>query len=165
MRIDVDLSDRELVLRKDNTKSNKEFDQILLEADIVSGCDGYETPRGKYIAGKWIKDKTNPIHGSVPWSKDRWGNPYGPYFLKILDLKGRYTRYGIHGTRGPMSIFEKPPLPKAILEWFIDDEEANFLYCSHGCIRISNYKIGEMFRLTTPPSRSLSEKIYIYIKK
>lgn len=127
--------------------------KLLLEADIVSGCDDSATPPGAYKAGKWIKDKTNSVHGPVPWSKDRWANPYGPYFLPLHDAKtDRYTTYGIHGTRGPMAgNFEKPPMPEALARWFMDEETAKYLYCSHGCIRLSNQNIEKLFQLTTQP--------------
>ena len=111
MRIDIDLSKKVLLVRKGDNEDSKDFEDILLEADVVSGCEGNNTPTGKFLAGKFIKDKTNPKYGVVPWSKDPWGNPYGPYFLQILNLKGFYTTYGIHGTRGfggVLGTFEKP---------------------------------------------------------
>lgn len=125
--------------------------ETLLTASIVSGCDDTGTPAGSYMAGKWIKDKTNPIHGPTPWSKDSWGNPYGPYFLPLNDPKTKkYTTYGIHGTRGPLvGNFEKPPLPQGLMSLFLDDDKAKFLYCSHGCVRISNQNITKMFEVTT----------------
>jgi lipoprotein-anchoring transpeptidase ErfK/SrfK len=123
----------------------------LLTASIVSGCEDTGTPPGLYKGGKWIKDKTNPIHGPTPWSKDAWGNPYGPYFLPLNDAKtGKYTTYGIHGTRGPLvGNFEKPPLPQGLLRIFVGDDEAKFLYCSHGCVRVSNQNISKIFELTS----------------
>lgn len=123
----------------------------LLTARIVSGCDDTGTPPGIYKAGKWIKDKTNLTHGPTPWSKDPWGNPYGPFFLPLNDPKtGRYTTYGIHGTRGPLvGNFEKPPLPLGLMSFFVGDDNAKFLYCSHGCVRVSNQNITKMFELTT----------------
>jgi lipoprotein-anchoring transpeptidase ErfK/SrfK len=123
----------------------------LLTAPIVSGCEDTGTPAGVYKAGKWIKDKTNPTHGPVPWSKSPWANPYGPYFLPLNDAKtGKYTTYGIHGTRGPLvGNFEKPPLPQALVGLFVGDDEAKFLYCSHGCIRVSNQNISKIFEMTT----------------
>jgi lipoprotein-anchoring transpeptidase ErfK/SrfK len=121
----------------------------LLEASVVSGCDDSGTPRGIYRAGKWIKDKTNSTHGPTPWSKDPWGNPYGPYFLPLNNSKtGSYTTYGIHGTRGPLvGNFEKPPVPEEILHLFVG-EDAKYLYCSHGCIRLSNQNITKLYELT-----------------
>ncbi len=123
----------------------------LMEADIVSGCEDSGTPTGNYRTGRWIKDKTNPIHGPTPWSKDSWNNPYGPYFLPLHDADtNRYTTFGIHGTRGPLiGNFEKPPLPRAILNLVLDDNTSKYLYCSHGCIRLSNQNIVKLFNLTT----------------
>jgi hypothetical protein len=144
MRIDVDLSDAKLLVRKGNRETDNDYNTIFLEADIVSGCDDSKTPIGEFKAGKFIKEKTNPKFGPVPWSKDPWGNPYGPYFLQILDLKGKYTTYGIHGTRGfdgMFGHFVTPPAPKGILDLFIDGDIAKYSYCSNGCIRISNSKI------------------------
>lgn len=58
--------------------------------------------------------------------------------------------YGIHRTRGPMfGNFEKPPLPQSVLSWFMADDSAQFLYCSHGCVRLSNQNIEKLFKLTT----------------
>lgn len=123
----------------------------LMSVSVVSGCDGNGTPAGIYKGGKWIKDKTNPAHGPKPWSKDPWSNPYGPYFLPLNDGKtGRYTTYGIHGTRGPLAgNFEKPPLPQGLMSFFLGEDEAKYLYCSHGCIRLSNQNITKLFELTT----------------
>ena len=123
----------------------------LLTASIVSGCEDTGTPVGVYKAGKWIKDKTNSTHGPTPWSKDPWGNPHGPFFLPLNDAKtGKYTTYGIHGTRGPRAgNFEKPPLPQGLMSFFVGDDEAKFLYCSHGCVRVSNQNISKVFELTT----------------
>lgn len=137
----------------------------LLTADIVSGCEDTGTPAGSYKAGKWIKDKTNPSHGPTPWSKDPWGNPYGPYFLPLNDPKtGKYTTYGIHGTRGPLAgNFEKPPLPQGLMSFFVNDEEAKYLYCSHGCVRMSNQNISKIFELTTKP-RYAGSTISVTIK-
>ena len=124
---------------------------VLLTAGVVSGCEDTGTPLGSYKSGKWIKDKTNPAHGPKPWSKDPWGNPYGPYFLPLNDSKtGKYTTYGIHGTRGPLiGNFEKPPLPHGLMSFFLGDDEAKYLYCSHGCVRLSNQNITKLFELTT----------------
>ncbi|WP_293370275.1 L,D-transpeptidase [Nevskia sp.] len=125
----------------------------LLTASIVSGCEDTGTPAGVYKAGKWIKDKTNSTHGPTPWSQNPWGNPYGPFFLPLNDAKtGKYTTYGIHGTRGPRAgNFEKPPLPQGLMRFFVGEDEAKFLYCSHGCIRVSNQNISKIFELTTKP--------------
>jgi lipoprotein-anchoring transpeptidase ErfK/SrfK len=121
-----------------------------MQVPIVHGCDG-SSPVGNFRAGKWIRDKTNPVHGPTPWSKDNWGNPYGPYFLQILNQKGKYTTYGVHGTRGPAdSKSAKPPMPQSLLKWVLGDETTKYLYCSHGCIRISNADIQKLYDLTTP---------------
>lgn len=125
-----------------------EDESVKLETHIVHGCDDTPSITGKLRAGKWIKDKTNATYGPVPWSEDRWSNPYGPYFLQILDQSGFYTSYGIHGTIGfGWSPFVKPPLPQFLLQLFT--EEAKYLYCSHGCIRIPNGDINELFHLTS----------------
>jgi hypothetical protein len=125
----------------------------LLKANVVSGCEDTGTPAGQYKAGKWIKDKTNPAHGPTPWSKDPWANPYGPYFLPLNNPNtGAYTTYGIHGPRCPLTgNFEKPPVPEGLLRLFVDRDDAKFLYCSHGCVRLSNQNITKLFELTTQP--------------
>jgi lipoprotein-anchoring transpeptidase ErfK/SrfK len=147
LAISVSRSDKTLLL----TERIGATDTQLLKASVVAGCDGTGTPPGRYKGGKWIKDKTNPVHGKTPWSKDPWGNPYGPYFFPLNDAKtGTYTTYGIHGTRGPMAgNFEKPPVPEGLVRFFIGDDEAKFLYCSHGCVRLSNQNITNLFELTT----------------
>lgn len=130
-------------------------ESLMMEARIVSGCERTGTPTGNYKAGKWIKDKTNPVHGPKPWSHDKWGNPYGPYFMPLHDAKkDKYTTYGIHGTRGPLfGNFEKPPIPEEVTRLIIgnDAESAKYLYCSHGCIRLSNENIEKLYKLTTQP--------------
>jgi lipoprotein-anchoring transpeptidase ErfK/SrfK len=168
MRIDIDLSKKVLLVRNGDNADSKGYDEILLEADIVSGCEGNNTPTGKFRAGKFIKDKTNPKYGVVSWSKDPWGNPYGPYFLQILNLKGIYTTYGIHGTRGfggAIGVFEKPPIPQWMLGIFIEEDAAKYSYCSHGCIRVSNSNIAKLFSIVTKHRSSPNTKIYIYITK
>jgi len=156
--IAVSLTDKTLTLTEtaDATKT------VLMTASVVSGCDGTGTPAGSYKGGPWIKDKTNPIHGKTPWSKDNWANPYGPYFLPLNDAKtGRYTTYGIHGTRGPLvGNFEKPPLPQGLMSLFVGDEEAKYLYCSHGCVRLSNENISKLQEITT---RSKYAKVTISV--
>lgn len=139
---------------------------VLLEGNIVSGCDDSGTPSGLYKAGKWIKDKTNPTFGPKPWSKDHWGNPYGPYFLPLNDSKtGKYSTYGIHGTRGPLiGNFEKPPLPEGILRFLVgDNDSTKHLYCSHGCIRVSNQNITKLYE-STVQSRYIDTVMSVTIK-
>lgn len=168
MRIDVDLSDAKLRVRKGDSETDKDYNNILLETDIVSGCDDSRTPIGKFKAGKFIKDKTNPNFSPVPWSKDPWGNPYGPYFLQILNLQGAYTTYGIHGTRGfdgMFGHFVTPPIPQWMLHLFVDDDTAKYSYCSHGCIRIPNEKIKKLFTIVIKGRKKPSDVIYIYIKR
>lgn len=168
MRIDVDLSDATLVVRKGGSESDRDYSTTLLDAAIVSGCDDSRTPTGKFKAGRFIKDKTNPKFGPRPWSKDKWGNPYGPYFLEILNLNGSYTTYGIHGTRGPdgtLGQFVKPPVPEGVLKWFVDDDAAKYAFCSHGCIRVSNTNIQKLFNLIVRPGRKANDVVYIYITR
>lgn len=168
MRIDINIRNKILKVRKGNKETESDFNEILLEVDIVSGCDGTNTPTGSFKAGKFIKDKTNSKFGPVPWSKDPWGNPYGPYFLQILNLKGVYTTYGIHGTRGfdgALGYFEKPPIPQWMLGLFVDDDSAKYSYCSHGCIRISNENIKKLFLLITNYRKRPSDKVLIFINK
>lgn len=137
------------VTLKDNSKQ-----VALFQADIVSGCEDSGTPNGRYKTGKWIKDKINPVYGRTPWSQYPWGNPYGPYFLPLYDAKtNKYTTYGIHGTRGPLlGNFSKPPIPQSLLSLFVEKNHARYLYCSHGCIRLSNRNITKLFELLTRPS-------------
>ena len=63
--IAVSLSDKSLVL----TETLGTVKTVLLNASIVSGCYATGTPSGVYKGGKWIKDKANPSHGPVPWSR------------------------------------------------------------------------------------------------
>jgi len=159
-----------VVTKSDNTLTLTETigtsRTVLLTARVVSGCEDAGTPVGSYNGGKWIKDKTNPAHGPTPWSKDPWRNPYGPYFLPLNDGKtGKYTTYGIHGTRGPrIGNFEKPPLPEGILRFFIGDDNATkYLYCSHGCVRLSNHNISALYDITVQ-SKYVGVVISVIIK-
>ena len=138
--------------------------RTLMSASIVSGCGDSGTPPGNYKGGRWVKDKTNAAHGPTPWSKDPWRNPYGPYFLPLNNARtGVYTTYGIHGTRGPMGgNFEKPPVPEWLLKRFMDEEQARYLYCSHGCIRLSNQNIVKLFEVTTQP-RLMAVPLFVVI--
>lgn len=128
----IEVSKQEALLKVFHQKG--EATELVMEASIVTGAAGSDTPSGSFTGGKWVKDKTNPRHGPVPWSKDCWANPYGPYFLPLNYARsGAYSTYGIHGTRGPLfGNFEKPPIPQSILSWFMDDDSARFLYASHG---------------------------------
>jgi lipoprotein-anchoring transpeptidase ErfK/SrfK len=146
LAISVMKSEHKLIL----TETRGTTTTTLLNESIVAGCDDSGTPSGTYRAGKWIKDKTNKTHGPKPWSKDNWGNPYGPYFLPLDNATtGKYTTYGVHGTRGPLfGNFEKPPLPEGVLRFFVGADEAKYLYCSHGCIRLSNKNITRLYELT-----------------
>lgn len=161
LRILVSRSDKTLTLTEGESYSAT----ILLSASIVSGCEESGTPTGDYLAGKWIKDKTNVSHGPKPWSKDPWGNPYGPYFLPLNNSRSDvYTTYGIHGTRGPLlGNFEKPPVPQGLLKLFIDADDAKFLYCSHGCVRLSNKNITKVYELTTQ-TKYLGVRISVTVK-
>jgi lipoprotein-anchoring transpeptidase ErfK/SrfK len=158
LEIKVSRTDRSLVF----TETSGDTVTQLFKASIVSGCEDSGTPPGRYKAGKWIKDKTNPKHGPTPWSKDPWGNPYGPYFLPLNNpTTGAYTTYGIHGTRGPLTgNFEKPPVPEGLMRWFVGDDTAKYLYCSHGCVRLSNQNITKLFDLSTQP-RYAGQPIFI----
>lgn len=137
----------------------------LFNATIAHGCSGsggkYKTPTGKYKTGEWIKDKTNPKYGPIPWSKNHWANPYGPWFLKIMTKGGSYTALGIHGTRGPGWYWSPTPfIPRSIMNRI--DQEYEFLYCSHGCIRTSNYHIQKLQKLI--PNTTGNQSLDIEIK-
>lgn len=146
-------------------------EEELLKAEIVSGCDDSATPPNTYKAGQWKLDPIDPRFGPIPWSKDQWGNPYGPYFLELLDDKtGIFTTYGIHGTRGEASSTHvKPPVSEEQLTSLLSsdtvrgviqsltssatvkmlrEQGTKYLYCSHGCIRISNVNITKLFYST-----------------
>ena len=111
----------------------------------VTGCPDHDTPEGEFVAGDWIKDKTNPKYGPRPWSEDKT-NPYGPWFLPVNRQDGTYTTIGIHGTAGPgWSPFVKPPFA----EWWSDPDD--YLYCSHGCVRQSNPDIIKMHDILPKP--------------
>ncbi len=118
---------------------------LVYREEAVIGCPGRNTPEGEFVAGNWIKDKTNPKYGPRPWSKDKT-NPYGPWFLPIYTKNGTYTSIGIHGTAGPgWSPFVKPPFA----EWWSDPDD--YLYCSHGCVRQSNPDIIKMHDILPKP--------------
>jgi len=161
LNIVISRSEKTLVL----TEFSNNVTTTLLAAPIVTGCDEAGTPKGSFFGGKWVRDKTNPAHGRIPWSKDPWANPYGPFFLPLHDAKsGTYTTYGIHGTRGPLAgNFEKPPIPKGLLGIFLDDEKTKYLYCSHGCVRVSNSNISKLFELTSQ-ARFIGTRIKVTIQ-
>jgi lipoprotein-anchoring transpeptidase ErfK/SrfK len=145
----------------------------IFQAEIVIGADAYPTPTGTFKAGDWEKDKTNTEYGPVPWSESPWRNPYGPWFLRILYKDGSYTKYGIHGTRGPGWYWDpEPPIPESevlkILQYSkqnldkhginIDEthytnfqDQIKYLYHSHGCIRLSNRDIQQLHDLIPSP--------------
>ena len=137
-KIVIDLSEDELTLYDDNGKE-------LFDANIVHGCEGFDTPKGEFKAGFWQFDKTNSKYGATPWSKDS-SNPYGPWFLRVNDLNGKYTTIGIHGTAGPgWNPLAKPPFSSLFGE---------FAGCSHGCVRISNPNIKELQNLIPKPQNT-----------
>lgn len=135
---------------------------VLLSGNVVVGCDGSQTPSGNFVAGPWELDPTDPVFGPKPWKQEPWANPYGPYFLRLMHGNGTRTNYGIHGTRGPLNgvtgSFEKPPpslkpdmiraLAKSAAGISLSDDDLKYLYCSHGCIRLSNQNIEKLFTLT-----------------
>jgi lipoprotein-anchoring transpeptidase ErfK/SrfK len=149
--LEIKISKKDRKLRLEHITQSNEI--LIMAADVVSGCEESATPSGAYKAGKWIKDKTNPTHGPSPWSQDPWHNPYGPYFLPLNSPRtGQYTTYGIHGTRGPyFGNFEKPPVPEEIVRLFVGEEQAKYLYCSHGCVRLSNRNIERLYSVTMEP--------------
>ena len=112
----------------------------IFKEDAVTGCPGNETRLGTYTAGKWQPNKKNNEY-PTPWNVDNWANPYGPYFMPLYK-DGKYSTYGIHGTKGPgYSPFEKPPLSQY---W---SHQSDYLYCSHGCVRVSNKDIQKLHDL------------------
>ena len=105
-----------------------------LKADVVCGCQGTPTPNGKFKAGEWQKDKVNrKFSGPKGWSKSKWKNPYGPWFLPVENTGG----CGIHGTIGW----------KFLNDLFIDIPGT----CSHGCMRLSNNNITKLHDLLPKP--------------
>lgn len=151
MEIQIDLDSEKLKL--------VDVEEVM-EVSIVQGCPDTLSPSGDFVSGKWVKDPTNAEFDSkTPWAKDAWGNSYGPYFLPILTSDGRRTGVGIHGTRGPgWSPLVKPPIPYFLLRKFVSDDAAKFSYCSHGCIRVSNPSIVQLFEKTVN-QKNISIKI------
>jgi lipoprotein-anchoring transpeptidase ErfK/SrfK len=149
VRIQINLSEKTLKLFQN--------EKVIFESEVVSGCDDSGTPTGKYKSGEWQEGKINTKHsGDKSWAQDPWGNPYGPYFLKIHRLDGSYTQLGIHGTRGPgWAVIATPPVPQSILKWFVGVERSKYYYCSHGCIRIPNKDIIKLFNLTLLEARKI----------
>ncbi len=110
----------------------------LMNAPVKCGCTKTPTPTGTFQAGQWQSEPTDPrFSGPNGWSKDPWGNPYGPYYLPIGP-----TGCGIHGPRGSAwlgNLFINVP----------DFDIENL--CSHGCVRLSNPNITQLHQLVAKP--------------
>jgi lipoprotein-anchoring transpeptidase ErfK/SrfK len=144
-RIEVCLDTNTIKIYDDNGKEVK-------SSSIAHGCpdETTKTPTGQFKAGPWEANKTHPTYGPKPWSESPWSNPYGPWYLPIYTPQGKYTGYGIHGTRGPGWYWSPtPPVPESLMTKI--DSENQFLYCSHGCIRLSNKDIQALRNLIPDP--------------
>jgi hypothetical protein len=114
---------------------------FLLKAPILAGCDDAGPARGSYAGGKWLRDKVG----------DPWAHPDGPYFLPLLDAaSGRYSSFGIHGSRGPVfGGFPKPDLPPGLADFFLETQPARYQFRAPGSFRLANHHLAQLFDLTT----------------
>jgi hypothetical protein len=114
---------------------------FLLKAPILAGCDDAGLARGCYAGGKWLQDKP----------EDPWAHPDGPYFLPLHDAdSGRYSAFGIHGSRGPVfGGFPKPDLPPGLAGFFLEPQPGRYLFRAPGSFRLANHHLAQLFDLTT----------------
>ena len=124
---------------------------FLLKAPILAGCEDGGLARGSYAGGKWLQDKPQAVAGAAPWSQDPWANPYGPFFLPLLEsASGQYSSFAIHGSRGPVfGGFPKPALSPGLAGFFLEPQPSRYLFCAPGSFRLANNHLAELFDLTT----------------
>jgi hypothetical protein len=144
-----------LITRSEKTLTLAESSEgrlsFLLKAPILAGCEDGGVARGSYACGKWLQDKPDTVAGAAPWSQDPWTHPYGPFLLPLHEAaSGRYSRFAIHGSRGP--VFggpRKPPLPPGLAGFFLEPQPSRYLFCSPGSFRLANNHLAQLFELTT----------------
>jgi hypothetical protein len=114
---------------------------FLLKAPILAGCDDAGLPRGSYAGGKWIRDRAD----------EPWMRADGPYFLPLHDAaSGRYSAFGIQGSRGPVfGGFPKPDLPPGLAGFYLEPQPARYLFRAAGSFRLANHHLAQLFDLTT----------------
>jgi len=134
-----------LITRSEKTLTLAESSEgslnFLLKAPILAGCDDSGLARGSYACGKWLEDKP----------EDPWSHPDGPWFLPLHDAaSGRYSSFGIHGSRGPVfGGFAKPALPPGLAGFFLESQPARYLFRAAGSFRLANHHLAQLFDLTT----------------
>lgn len=117
VRIEIDLSDRRLTLFY-GTKRAKVF-------PVAVGREGWRTPVGEFQVQQMIRDPAwiNPFTGAmIPGGHAR--NPLGRHWIGFWTDGNNWI--GMHGTPNPDSVGRE---------------------ASHGCIRLYNEDIEELFRL------------------
>ena len=114
---------------------------FLLKAPILAGCDDAGLARGSYAGGKWLRDPVD----------DPWAHPDGPFFLPLHDAaSGRYSSFGIHGSRGPVfGGFPKPELPPGLAGFFLETQPARYQFRAAGSFRLANHHLAQLFDLST----------------
>jgi hypothetical protein len=124
---------------------------FLLKAPVLAGCEDGGTARGTYACGKWLQDKPDALASAPPWSENPWANPYGPFFLPLLEAAtGQYSSFAIHGSRGPVfGGFPKPPLAPGLAGFFLELQPLRYLFCAPGSLRLANHDLAKLFELTT----------------
>lgn len=119
-RLEISLSRRQLTLYQNNT--------LIKSYPVAVGKAGWETPRGNFQVidmrqnPKWI----NPLTGEAILGGDP-ENPLGNYWIGFWTNGTNWV--GMHGTPTPNSV------GKAV---------------SHGCVRMHNKDIQELFAKVTP---------------
>jgi hypothetical protein len=117
LRLEIDLSHRQLILYEDNTR--------VKSYSVAVGRQGWRTPVGNFEVIQMIHDPswTNPFTGRVIGGGDP-ENPLGRYWIGFWTDGHNWV--GMHGTPNPESVGRE---------------------ASHGCIRLYNRDIQELFTL------------------
>jgi lipoprotein-anchoring transpeptidase ErfK/SrfK len=117
LRLEIDLSSRQLLLYQDETQ--------LKSYPVAVGRQGWRTPVGNFEVMQMIHDPawTNPFTGRVIAGGNP-ENPLGRYWIGFWTDGHNWV--GMHGTPNPESVGRE---------------------ASHGCIRLYNRDIQELFTL------------------
>jgi lipoprotein-anchoring transpeptidase ErfK/SrfK len=115
--IQIDLSDRRLTLYQNTTP--------LQVYPVAVGREGWTTPTGSFQVMQMYEnpDWMNPLTGGVIAGGDP-SNPLGQYWIGFWTDGNNWI--GLHGTPDPSSIGQA---------------------ISHGCVRLHNHHIQEIFHL------------------
>jgi lipoprotein-anchoring transpeptidase ErfK/SrfK len=117
LRLEIDLSRRQLILYQDETQ--------VKSYPVAVGRQGWRTPIGSFEVAQMIHDPawTNPFTGRVIAGGSP-ENPLGRYWIGFWTDGQNWV--GMHGTPNPESVGRE---------------------ASHGCIRLYNRDIQELFTL------------------